>query len=230
MEAYFDLASAGPPSGGGRVRPMLATTGPLPAGPGWAFELKWDGVRALAHITDGALRMYARSGAEITVAYPELHRLVGALSATGAAEAVLDGELIALDGAGRPSFARLAERMHVRDAGRAAGLAASCPVTYMVFDLLRLGDEDLQELPYLVRRERLEALVAGLGAGPWVVPPSFEDGPATVAAAREMALEGVVAKRQESAYRQGLRSPDWIKIKNDLTGDFVVGGWRTGSR
>jgi bifunctional non-homologous end joining protein LigD len=202
---------------------MLAVTGPLPAGEGWAYELKWDGVRALAVIAGGRLRLYARSGAEITATYPELAGLVEV-----APDAVFDGEIVVLDAAGRPSFAALAERMHVRDRARAAALAATTPVTYMIFDLLALDGSDLTVLPYRQRREALERL--GPAGAHWVVPPSFSDGPATVAAATEHALEGVVAKRLDSPYRPGSRSNDWIKVKRELTGDFVVGGWRPGAR
>jgi bifunctional non-homologous end joining protein LigD len=201
----------------------VAGTGELPAGPDWAYEFKWDGVRAIVHLSEGKLRMYARSGAEITIAYPELTPLAGQLG-----DAILDGEIVVLDEAGRPSFAALAERMHVRDAGRASKLAATLPVTLMIFDLLRLGDTDLTGLPYADRRGALEALEL---AGPhWLVPPSFTDGPATEAAARENTLEGLVAKRTTSVYRSGLRSPDWVKVKLEQTDDLVVGGWRPGAR
>jgi bifunctional non-homologous end joining protein LigD len=202
---------------------MLATPGPLPSGPGWAYEFKWDGVRALATIDRGRLRLHARSGAEITAAYPELAALGGALE-----HAVLDGEIVALDEAGRPSFTALAERMHVREKGRAGRLAASLPVTYMIFDLLAFDGHDLTGEPYHRRRAALEEL--HLSAGRWLVPPSFDDGAATLSAAREYALEGVVAKRLSSTYRPGARSPDWIKYKHDYTADFVVGGWRPGAR
>lgn len=200
---------------------MLAVSGELPTGQGWAYELKWDGVRAIAVIRGGRLRLYARSGAEITTAYPELASLAGAVP-----EAVLDGEVVVLDAAGRPSFLALAERMHVRDRERAAQLAATVPVTYMVFDLLSEAGEELTDRPYERRREALERL---LPAGPrWLVPPQFTDGPATLAAADEHALEGVVAKRLGSRYRPGQRSPDWVKVKRDETDEFVVGGWRPG--
>jgi bifunctional non-homologous end joining protein LigD len=123
--------------------------------------------------------------------------------------------------------------MHVRDAGRTAGLSTTIPVTYMIFDLLRLGGNTLTAVSYGERRELLEALADGPplgGSARWLVPPRFDDGPATLAAARDLALEGVVAKRLDSAYRPGLRSPDWIKVKHEHTGDFVVGGWRPGAR
>jgi bifunctional non-homologous end joining protein LigD len=136
--------------------------------------------------------------------------------------------MVVLDAAGRPSFTALAERMHVRDRNRAARLAAALPVTYMIFDLLYHDGTDYTGLPYLARRERLEELDL---AGPrWMVPPSFGDGQATAAAARENSLEGVVAKRNDSVYLPGTRSADWIKVKFDRTGDYVIGGWRSGAR
>ncbi len=202
---------------------MLASTGALPAGPGWAYEFKWDGVRALATIRGGTLRLHARSGAEITAAYPELAPLGTALS-----DAELDGEVVVLDEHGRPSFTALAERMHVRERARAARLAAALPVTYMVFDLLRLDGADLTQVPYARRRALLDGL--GLAGDRWLVPPSFADGPATLAAARENRLEGVVAKRLGSLYRPGVRSPDWVKVKAEESAEFVVGGLRPGVR
>jgi len=207
---------------------MLASTGALPAGAGWAFELKWDGVRALTVITAGAQRMWARSGAEITAAYPELTGIADELAARGVTEAVLDGEVVVMDPAGRPSFQSLAERMHVRDAPRAARLAATMPVTYMIFDLLRLGDVDAAELPYTARRRLLEGLA--LGGERWMIPPAFDDGAATYAASKENGLEGVVAKRLASTYRSGVRTSDWVKVKVEDTAEFVVGGWRPGVR
>jgi bifunctional non-homologous end joining protein LigD len=207
---------------GAPFSPMLATAGPLPAGPGWSYEFKWDGVRVLASFEGGAPRLFARSGAVVTAAYPE----ISALSLPD--DSLLDGEMVVLDAAGRPSFTALAERMHVRDPSRAARLAVSLPVTYMIFDVLRLAGEDLLNFPYALRRERLEDLEL---AGPhWMVPPSFIDGPATSAAAQENHLEGVVAKRLDTPYLPGSRSPDWIKVKFDRTGDYVIGGWRSGVR
>ena len=202
---------------------MLATTGVLPVGPGWGYEFKWDGVRAIAHISNGSVRLFARSGAEITIAYPELAGLGGEVSS-----AVLDGEIVVLDESGRPSFSALAERMHVRAANRAAALAAIKPVTFMIFDVLALYGADLFSRPYQIRRETLDKL--GLAADHWLAPPMFTDGPATRAAAEEYQLEGLMAKRLTSVYRPGTRSPDWIKVKIDLTAEFVVGGWRPGAR
>lgn len=202
---------------------MLAMAGPLPAGADWVYEFKWDGVRALADISGGRQHLYARSGAEITAAYPELAPLTEQVD-----DALLDGEVVLLGVTGQPSFTALAERMHVRDPGRAARLAAIAPVTYMIFDLLRLRGADLSGWSYQRRRAALDGLA--LGGTRWAVPPAFSDGPATYEAAGEHGLEGVMAKRVSSVYRPGVRSPDWVKVKLEVTGDFVVGGWRPGAR
>ncbi len=202
---------------------MLAVTGPLPAGPGWAFEFKWDGVRAIAQLSGGHIRLYARSGTDITAGYPELSGL-----GTATRDAVLDGEIVAIDPAGHPSFTLLAERIHVRDAARATALATSRPVTYMIFDVLRLDGGDLTGHTYAERRGVLDAL--GLAGRHWLTPPMFADGEATTAAAGEHGLEGVMAKRLDSVYRPGHRSADWVKVKIDQTEEFVVGGWRPGKR
>ena len=163
---------------------MLATTGPLPVGPGWAYEFKWDGVRALATVRNGTLRLDARSGTDITAAYPELAPL-----ARGIGDAVLDGEVVVFDERGRPSFTALAERMHVRDPVRAARLAATLPVMYMIFDLLRLDGVDLLDRPWSARRDLLDSL--DLQGSRWLVPPYFLDGPATLTAVEENGLEVV---------------------------------------
>ncbi|MEV6520750.1 DNA ligase [Longispora sp. NPDC051575] len=200
------------------MAPMLATNGPLPTGGNWAFEAKWDGVRCLAAF-EARLRLWARSGTEITLRYPELADLVLP------AGTLLDGEIVVLDN-GVPRFELLASRMHT-DRPPAA-LVAKLPVTYMVFDAPRLAGEDLCALPYEARRARLEALAVD---HPRVlVPPSFDDGAATFVASRELGLEGVIAKRLSSGYQPGARSTDWVKHKHEYTMDCVVGGWRPGAR
>jgi bifunctional non-homologous end joining protein LigD len=171
---------------GAPLKPMLAMTGQLPAGADWAYEFKWDGVRALADISGGRQHLYARSGVEITAAYPELATLHEQVD-----DALLDGEVVLLGATGQPSFTALAERMHVRDRAKAARLAAVAPVTYMIFDLLRLRGTDLTGWPYQRRRAALGDLA--LGGARWAVPPTF-DGPATYEAAGEHGLEGVMAK------------------------------------
>jgi bifunctional non-homologous end joining protein LigD len=210
---------------------MLATAGELPTGPDWSYEFKWDGVRALVVVSSGGVHWYARSGAEVTQAYPELAGLGAALADEGIEDAVLDGEIVVLDDQGRPSFMALAERMHVRESGRARQLAAVRPVSYMVFDILAANGTDIRGVSYVERRSLLESIAGRLGAGGrWIVPPRFTDGPATLQAARELTLEGIVAKRLSSVYRPGVRSPDWVKLKNDQTGDYVIGAWRIGRR
>jgi bifunctional non-homologous end joining protein LigD len=202
---------------------MLATPGTLPLGHGWGYEFKWDGVRAIAALDGGRLRLFARSGAEITAAYPELASLASTVPS-----AVLDGEIVVLDEAGRPSFGALAERIHVRERSRAALLAATRPVTYMIFDVLSLDGVELLREPYERRRAILDDLA--LAGDHWLCPPAFTDGVATKEAAEENAIEGVMAKRLTSVYRPGQRSADWVKVKLDQTAEFVVGGWRPGAR
>ncbi len=198
---------------------MLACPGDLPSGPAWAFELKWDGVRALADISAGGLRITSRNDLDITAGYPELAGL-----GAGLEDALLDGEIVAMID-GRPSFSALQSRMHVRGK-QVPALASTVPVTMLIFDILRLYGVDLCARPYAERRATLERL--GLEGPHWTVPPSFDDGPATLSASREQGLEGLVAKRLTSIYRPGQRSRDWVKIKNTRTQDLVVGGWKLG--
>jgi len=203
---------------------MFATPGVLPGNDaGWAYEMKWDGVRALAFIEDGQLRLASRTGRDITVAYPEL----SALGPASGTQLLLDGEVVAFDD-GRPSFAQLQQRMHVTSAAQAARLSAQIPVSYLIFDVLHVDGHPLLDLPYAQRRELLEAL--DLNGASWQVPPSFTGYSAAdvLGVSREHGLEGIVAKRLDSPYQPGRRSPDWRKVKNVLRQEVVVGGWRRG--
>ena len=204
---------------------MLARLGRLPADETeWAFEVKWDGVRAVAYCEPGRLRLESRNLNDITERYPEVRGLREEL---GARSAVLDGEIVAFDEEGRPSFERLQQRMHVASQARVRRLASSTPVVYVIFDLLHLDGEDLMGLPYEERRRRLEAL--GLSGPAWQTPAFHRgDGKALLQATRERGLEGVVAKRLDSPYEPGRRSGGWIKVKNVHTEDFVIGGWMPG--
>jgi bifunctional non-homologous end joining protein LigD len=206
--------------------PMLATVGELPPPEEdalWGYEFKWDGVRAVAAVRGGALGLTSRKGTDITVRYPEVGRLPDGLAGH---DAVLDGEIVAMDENGRPDFGALQNRMH-RTGPEVGRMAAAMPVTYLVFDLLSWDGEDLLARPYAERRERLDAL--GVAGHRWVATPWFRGGGAGVrAASEENGLEGVVAKRLTSLYRPGLRSPDWRKVKNVRTQSVVVGGWRPG--
>ena len=213
------------------MQPMLATRGDhVPAGPDWVHEVKWDGIRALADIHGGRLRLLTRNENEVSVAYPELRGL-----ADLGDDLLLDGEIVAL-GQGVPSFSALADRMHVRDRTRAARLAETNPVTYLVFDLLRADGEDLTRLPLETRRDRLLALGIDAGFGPdervaWQVPPTYEDGSTLLEAAEAQGLEGIVSKKRSSPYHPGRRSRDWLKFPIRPTGSYLVGGFRyeTGS-
>ncbi len=197
---------------------MLATAGAvLPSGPDWAYEFKWDGVRALVNVVAGKVRITSRLGNEVTVAYPELAGLGAEVE-----DALVDGEIVAFVG-NRPSFGQLQPRMHVRSARQAAALAAEAPVSFIAFDVLRLYGVDLTARPLAERRATLERLAADHPQ--WTISPSFDDGAATEAAARAHGLEGVVAKRLTSRYRFGQRSGDWVKVKFTQGGEFVVVGW-----
>jgi bifunctional non-homologous end joining protein LigD len=202
---------------------MLAVLGDLPRDDaGHGYEFKWDGVRVVAYVHGGQLRLMSRSDRDVTTSYPELAGLPDLL---GGVPAVLDGEVVAYDGAGRPSFGQLQERMHVRDPS--AHLVARVPATYHVFDVLHLGAHSTLPVPYTGRRDLLDDL--GLD-GPGVrTPPWFAGGGADVLLASEQqGLEGVVAKRLDSPYLPGRRTPIWTKVKNRHTQEVVVGGWRTG--
>ncbi len=208
--------------------PMLAAAAELPKDDAhWGYEFKWDGVRAVARVHDGELTLWSRKVTEITVRYPELGRLPDALAGRNA---VVDGEIVALDGSGRPDFGALQNRMH-RTGPEVARLAAAAPVTYLVFDLLEVDGKRLLDRPYADRRQRLDALAPS--GHRWAVTPWFRGtgrgvGADVLAASRENELEGVVAKRLDAPYRPGVRSPDWRKVKNVRTQAVVVGGWRPG--
>ncbi len=206
------------------IAPMLARLSKLPADQQrWAFEVKWDGVRALTRAEPGRLHMFSRNGNEITPAYPELRGLGREL---GSRTAFLDGEIVALDATGRPSFEALQQRMHLRGEAAVRRLAQSTPVTYMIFDLLWLDGHSLMDLSYSERRARLQTL--GLEGERWRVPESFVgEGSALLAATRERGLEGVIGKRLDSRYVSGRQSA-WTKVKNSNRQEVVIGGWTSG--
>jgi bifunctional non-homologous end joining protein LigD len=206
------------------LRPMLAKPGELPRDDdAYGYEVKWDGVRALVAVEGGRARAHSRNGRDITAAYPELRELGRALGAT---EVLLDGELVAFDDTGRPSFERLQRRMHASESA-ARRLAGAIPVTYVVFDLLYADGRVKLELPYTERRRQLEALKL---EGPRWRTPAYHagDGRAMLEASRAQGLEGVVAKRLDSRYEPGRRSGAWIKIKHRRHAELVVGGWMPG--
>jgi bifunctional non-homologous end joining protein LigD len=208
-----------------RIEPMLAKTGPLPRDDDrWAYEIKWDGVRAIGYFDGGRLRLASRNGRDITPRYPELRELGRALAGH---EAVLDGEVVAFDADGRPSFQRLQSRMHLTSEHVVRRLAQSEPVAYILFDLLWLDGHSLMALLYTERRERLLSL--GLSGSTWQTPANHVgDGAAMLEASRARGLEGILAKRLDSTYTPGRRSGAWVKVKNVRATEVVIGGWLEG--
>jgi bifunctional non-homologous end joining protein LigD len=208
-----------------RIVPMLARTAELPRpDSAWGFEIKWDGVRAIAYCAPGDVRLESRNLKEITDSYPELGRIDRVL---GSRHAVLDGEIVAFDADGRPSFGLLQQRMHIASREHARRLSKQTPVTYMIFDLLWLDGHSLMALPYTERRARLAELE--LAGESWQTPEHVVGhGRELLAATKEQHLEGVVAKRLTSPYEPGRRSGAWLKKKTFGRQEFVVGGWLPG--
>ncbi|WP_151773957.1 ATP-dependent DNA ligase [Streptomyces abyssomicinicus] len=212
-----------------RISPMLATPGRLPPAAQddrWAYETKQDGQRAVVYTEgDGTLTVRARSGEDITAAYPELAPLGPAL---GGSAAVLDGEILVLDDRGRADFQGLQSRMGLaRSPALAARRAATAPAHLVLFDVMHLDGRSLLRLPYAHRRRELEALDL---AGPyWSTPAAVVGhGEQALALTREHGLEGLVCKRLDSRYEPGVRSRAWIKIRHMTGVDVVVGGWLPG--
>ncbi len=212
------------------MQPMLATANDdgasPPSGEAWMHEVKWDGMRVVAEVADGRLRLSSRNGNAVSAAYPEL--VVGDHLP---ADAVLDGEVVALDG-GLPSFATLATRIHVRNERRARELSERHPVTFMAFDVLRLYGVDLLTMRQEERRGVLERLeLGGEGdASHWRSPPAYDDGAALWAATKAQGLEGVVSKRRTALYKPGRRSKDWIKTAHRRVESYAVVGLEPADR
>jgi bifunctional non-homologous end joining protein LigD len=200
------------------IPPMLATLGTLPTGGGWAYEYKWDGVRGVVYVDGDHVRILSRNERDVTAAYPDIADAVRGLGTL-----VLDGEIVAPDAHGRPSFARLQRRMGVHEPSPA--LIEGTPLHYNVFDLLRLDGKSLLATPYTDRRSALEAL-----GGLQVTSSFVADSPdAVVEESRRLGLEGVVAKRLDAPYSPGKRSPDWIKAPFIRTQEVVILGYKEGA-
>jgi bifunctional non-homologous end joining protein LigD len=202
-----------------RVEPMLATLvdGPF-SDPHWLFELKWDGMRALARVENGRWELWSRSGREVRAQFPEL---AGLPELVGPREALLDGEIVVLNPDGRADFERMQTRMHTADPSPAA--LAAAPITYYLFDILYCDGRDLRGLPLVARKEFLRQVVA------WRPPLRYSDhvleqGRELYELARQRDIEGIVGKRLDSPYTS-TRSPDWVKLKITRELEAVVGGY-----
>jgi bifunctional non-homologous end joining protein LigD len=189
---------------------MLATPGTLPDGPEWMFEVRWDGLRLLADVVDGRLRLTDADGHDVTGAFPELFDVTRL-----APDVLLDGAVVLLAD-GVPSAAALAERMH----GPSDPVTARArPVTFMVSDVLRLYGVPLLDRPLEERRATLERLSVGTSGLPALaLSPVYTDGLALLAATAQRGMEGVIAKRRDSVYRPGRRSPAWVDVTVPVRG------------
>ena len=203
------------------LEPMLAELAPAPfSRAGWLFEIKFDGFRLLAERKEGRATLYYRRGMDATALYPDLER---ALAALPVEDCVLDGEVAVHDGEGRPSFQRLQKRAQLSRPADIARAVIELPAVYHVFDLLALDGHDLRGLPLTERKRLLSVLVPRVGT--IVYADHLEErGADMFAAAKELGLEGVVAKRSDSTYRSG-RSSDWLKLRVEKSGDFVIVGY-----
>ncbi len=207
------LAPAGPivpmPA---KLEPMLAETGEAPFDrDGWTWEPKLDGYRSLAFLEDGAVRLLSRRGLDLTAQFPQL---ATELAKQGAGPMILDGEIVAFDASGKPSFAALQDRH------------AQAPVAYFCFDLLYFGGVDLRAAPYRDRRRYLSQCV--MPSALVQVVHASRDGRGLQAAALATGFEGVVGKRDDSRYEAGRRSASWLKVKPVQSAEFVVGGYTRG--
>ncbi len=210
------------------LSPMLATPGvpgDVADAASWAYEIKWDGVRALARVRHGRVSLFSRNDNDITKTYPELAELASLL---GGHEAVLDGEIVACRESGTPSFSLLQQRMKLSGAAEISRVAQQVPVRFLAFDVLMLNGISLLGKRYTDRRRLLDATgIAGeFCAIPEVLPGSVA---AALDETRRRGLEGVLAKRRDSIYRPGKRSRDWVKLKHFQDQEVIIGGWRPGN-
>src|SRR5579862_8691923 len=205
--------------------PMAATEGKAAFNkPGWAFELKIDGIRILAHVSGGSVWLYSRNGNDVTTRFP---RLVSELKQLPFESFVLDGEVVCYEEDGKPSFQKLIQRFQLQDPRQIAEMEVKLPVEYCIFDLLFLDGWDLRGAALQDRRALLEQMNPRT-ASMRVLDSFPEDGEVLFEHATQLGFEGVVGKRLASKYREGTRSPDWIKVKHHHSDEFYVVGWNPG--
>jgi bifunctional non-homologous end joining protein LigD len=197
------------------MKATMGSTTAVPEGDDWAFEIKWDGYRTVAHVADGAVRLQSTAGHDVTARWPEFAELPGSVNARAA---ILDAELVVFDDDGRPRF----------ELTQQSGVGSPREAVLQFFDVLQVDGVDVIDLPYEARRRLLEQLVE---PGPnWIVPAHRVGGGAElVAVTADQGLEGVVAKRLSSTYRPGTRSKDWRKIKHRTRVELTIGGFTAGT-
>ncbi len=209
------------------IKPMLAKAGQLPANQTeYSFEIKWDGIRTIFYLEKNAYKLMSRNLKDITRQYPELAALAKTIGNKHKG-VVLDGEIVAFDPAGLPSFSRLQHRMGLTNDKLIIELMQKVPTHYIVFDILSLDGNLLLERPYTERRVILENL--GLEGAHWQTPAyKTGDGQTILAASRKLGLEGIIAKRLDSLYQPDKRTGAWLKIKNQRRQELIIGGWIPG--
>jgi bifunctional non-homologous end joining protein LigD len=210
-----DESEPAPTRSARRYLPMLATLAEeVPRGPGWVFEVKWDGYRAIATVRDNQATLTSRNGNDLTERFPQVARELP--RAVKTPDCVLDGEICALDESGRSSFSAMQQ-------GK-----PGTPIVYYVFDVLEVDGEPLVDLALVERRKRLESLLDRRNKTVRL-SETFDDGVALLEAAKQQGLEGIVAKRLDSRYLQGKRTRDWLKIKTHGEQEFVIAGYTKGT-
>ena len=210
-----------------RLAPMLAKPCPTlpPQTDDYALEVKWDGIRVLVYVTAGTAKIISRNGFDITFRYPELEMLA---KVTGKDALILDGEIIAFNEAGTPSFSLLQQRMSLEKPDMIQIALEQIPITLILFDLLQVGNNSLIREPYIIRRQLLEKY--RLSGQSWITPP-YQTGKAEafLSASQKIGLVGIILKRLNSPYMPGKRSDSWLKVKNFHRQEFVIGGWTPGT-
>jgi bifunctional non-homologous end joining protein LigD len=221
----LQLAPAGPVEAFPEdLSPMLAELADAPFGePGWLFEPKLDGYRALAFIQGERVSLRSRRGLDLTRAFPSIAEELGRQQVSAM---VLDGEIVALDGSGRPSFNVLQNRAQLKTAREIEQADATVTVLFYAFDLLHFAGIDLRNAPYEARRRYLAQCL--LPDAHVRLVDAHEDGPALFKAALAHGFEGVMAKRRNSRYEAGRRSGAWLKIKSTQSAELVIGGYSKG--
>ncbi|MBT1001805.1 ATP-dependent DNA ligase [Paenarthrobacter sp. DKR-5] len=212
--------------------PMLATASNLQELEGealsdedWLYEMKWDGIRAVAAVQDGGVRLLSRNGNDLTAGYPELQELAGAVREP----VLLDMEIVALDRKGRPDFGLLQQRMNLVKPAEIEAATRQVPVHAFAFDILNRGGRSLLKMPLRERRKELEDVLRPAAADRVQLSPLFEGPPSHVLAiSEEHGLEGLLAKKAGSSYLPGRRSRSWLKVKHARTQEVVIAGWRPG--